>query len=233
LTIDTHFRHQLTSLTLLYLFFAVDYFFAALYHQSFIIATGSNIALLTSLGFNVIYVPGVLEIGYRRDDLIGRTTLTSGLLLAIHILLKAFRLDQSYPLVAVFESSAFFCNSFVLHLSLLIIGSEHYVPHHSLRSGVTVDYLSRQAIAMACYSGSIYLGMILNLTSVWGFGLFFAALFVMEKMYEWAAYAKLSMAWILVAMGSLCIALSFEVYSMLHNEPSKLCHYFGFCSPVF
>jgi len=157
-------------------------------------------AALTGLGFLAGMVPGLVFLGFRNADVIPRTTLAAGVLLAVHVALHC--LGANPVALAPFRAGMGFLGSFVYLLGLLIMSNLYYARRGWPKSQYRVRYALMQALTIASGIAALYLGSVYKIEALLGIGGTFFYLYLLEKYYE-LPWRGIGWAWALLGTGGL------------------------------
>lgn len=155
-------------------------------------------ALMCGLGFTIIAVPGVVIVGFEKDDPMIRATTVAGIMLAIHVVLQIT--GQPMGRFIVFQEGLSFLGTFVYFLGLLIMSSKwyHYQGGYGYWNGST--YLIMQGLCIGSGVLAIWLGSVYGLSLLLGVGGTLFYLYLIEKYYE-IPWEGAGWAWSLLGLG--------------------------------
>jgi hypothetical protein len=176
---------------------SVVWAFLAIWLGSSVIGFLAVLALMVSLGFSVIVLPGVVGLGFDDDDVIPRATLAALVLVIIHV--ASIVAPSVVPFWYVHFATGFaFIGTFVYFLGLLIMSSKWYSRE---RWGIT------NLITVVSGVLAIYLGNVYDIPLLMGIGGTFFYLYIIELYYE-IPWDGAGWAWSLLGLAGLLYAFS-------------------------
>ena len=148
---------------------------AAVVFQSSLIGFFAMAALMSTLGFSALMVPGCVMIGFEDDAAVARTTSAAFAVLIAFVAIHA--LGPNIPHIGVFKIGALYFGSFVGYLGLLIVSSKWYAKN----SG---HYILLQVVTIVAGFAALLFGTWLKLPELQKIGGTFFALYALEKTFE-------------------------------------------------
>jgi hypothetical protein len=163
----------------------------------------SVMAALSALGFICGHLPGVVYIGFDREDLIPRATFAAGLMLSAHILFTVT--GAAATQIAVFREGMNFMGSFVYYLGILCLACRYYTWERDENGWKRTRwplYWMMQGVVLVSGLSAFYFGTVFGMTALLGFGGTFFCLYILEKYYE-LPWKGVGWAWSLLGLGGL------------------------------
>lgn len=181
-------------------FFVLVWGATAIFYRSETLGFFTVSAALIALGFLAGMVPGVVFLGFRDADVIPRTTVAAGVLLAVHVALHCLGADPAA--LAPFRAGMGFLGAFVYLLGLLVMSNLYYARRGWPKNRYKVRYAMMQALTIASGIAALYLGSVYKIETLLGIGGTFFYLYLLEKYYE-LPWRGIGWAWALLGTGGL------------------------------
>ena len=178
--------------------------FVALYYGSHIIGFMAIMAFMTALNFVAGTVPGVVYLGWDKDEQVPRTTVAAGLLLILYVLMS---ITGTNPRIAVFQEGLAFWGTLVYFLGVLIMSSKWYAED--------AKYWSMQLLCIASGVLALWLGSVYGLGMLTGIGGTLFYLYLIEKYYE-LPWEGAGWAWSLLGLSG--ILYGFAIFAQAHPQ---------------
>jgi hypothetical protein len=166
---------------------------AALYYQSHAAGFLAVMALEAFLGFSAFVVPGLVAIGFHREDVVPRATAVSFLILAAYVVLTITG-TLAGPM-QVFQEGALFMGAFVFYLGMLIMASRMYNASRG-------NYALMQAATIVSGIAAFFFGAAFNIHTLLGIGGTFFVLYLLEK-YSELPWKTVGWAWGLLGLAGI------------------------------
>lgn len=204
--------HTFDSVRFFAFVLAVAWAVSAIYLGSHVIGFMAVMAAMTALGFVMGVFPGIVVIGFQRDNVIVRSTLSAGVMLALHVALIAT--GNTMQSLEVFREGMAFMGSFVCYLGLLILSSRYMCFDTSYRTNWRM-YLIMQVITIAAGLAALYFGTVLSIPLLLGVGGTLFYLYLIEKYYE-IPWSGIGWVWSTLGLGGILYA--FAIFAQSHPE---------------
>jgi hypothetical protein len=178
----------------------------AVYYGSHVVGFMAVMAALSTLGFVCGHLPGMVYVGFNKDDAVFRSTFAAGLMVVAHVLLTITGTAAQH--ISVFREGMSFMGSFCFFLGVLIMSSKWYwwttkTNHEDNKVERGYDwnaYFVMQAFTIVCGVTALYLGSVFGMSAIAGFGGTFFCLYILEKYYE-IPWTGAGWAWSLLGLG--------------------------------
>jgi hypothetical protein len=180
----------------------------AVHFGSHIIGFMTIAALMTAVGFIVGAIPGVVYMGWDKDDYVARSTITAGGILALYILSS---ITGNIKFEIFREGMAFF-GTLVYFLGILIMSSKWWGDSYH-RFGPF--YWFMQVVCVASGVAAIWLGSVFGLGMLLGIGGTLFYLYIIEKYYE-LPWEGSGWAWSLLGLAG--ILYGFAAFAQAHPQ---------------
>lgn len=191
-------------------FLTIVWAVVALLYGSHVIGFLAVMALLTALGFIMGMIPGVVYMGFDKDEYIPRTTFAAGLITAFWVLLRIT--GTTDPRLDVFREGMMVCGTLVYFIGMLIWSSKWCCMDRSYHSVNLLKYFTLQIVMVLSGVLAVYLGSVYQVGFLLGIGGTVFYLYLLEKYYEipWEgagwAWSTLGLAGILYAFATFAKA---------------------------
>ncbi len=146
----------------------------AVLYSSSMIGFFAVIALMGTLGFSAAMYPGVVCLGFKDEDAVGKATVAA---FSVLVFFAGARIFGKYlPTLGIFEQGALFMGSFVGYLGLLIASSRWYRRRY--------PYVFFQMITISAGILALFIGSVYQIPELSRIGGTFFALYLLEKFIE-------------------------------------------------
>ncbi len=183
--------------------------YLAVASSSHVVGFMSIMALLGALGFICGHIPGVSFIGFQSYEVVARTTIAGGLILALHVLLLITATNS--VAIDAFREGMSFMGSTVYFTGILIMSSKSYSYISSYNRGRRdvhwPRYWSMQVLTILSGLLALYLGSVFNISTLSGIGGTLFCLYILEKYYE-IPWKGMGYYWSLFGLGTLLYTIS-------------------------
>lgn len=166
-------------------------------------------AFLGALGFVCGMFPGVVWIGFDEEDVVPRTTIAAGLLMALYSLMSITGTTNEH--YAVFREGLAFMGTFVYFLGLLIWSSKWFRSSYYIGT----EYWVMQGVTVASGVIILWLGSIYGLNFLLGISGTFFYLYMLQKYYEIPWRGK-GWAWSLLGLSG--ILYLFAIFAKMYPQ---------------
>jgi hypothetical protein len=184
-------------------FLTVIWGFVALLYGSHLIGFLAVGAFLSALGFVCGMFPGVVWIGFNEEEVVPRTTIAAGILLALYCLMSITGTTNEH--YVIFREGLAFMGAFVYFLGLLIWSSKWFrTPWGPFgrSSGLSLEYWAMQVVTVISGVVALWLGSVYALNFLLGIGGTFFYLYMLEKYYE-IPWRGAGWAWSLLGLSGI------------------------------
>ena len=148
---------------------------AFIYNSALIAGLLAIPAFMGLLGFTVMMVPGVIGIGFSKDDAVPRGTFTGLFILGVFVAAR-MGLVNVIPVLNIFETGSLYWGAFVGYLGLLILSSKWYA-----KDGA---YLFFNLLVLIFGIAALSLGSIYGIPELQKIGGTFFVIWTCEKYFE-------------------------------------------------
>jgi len=181
------------------------------YYESLLLSWAATIIFYTVIGFSFIPVGMGYYIGFRKDDTIFRSVITSMIVGIVFIILKMAKV--SGKIIQVYQQPLTVFSSVVMFLGLLLYCSDHYYYRRQNERWYSLSYLFRQIIFLVFDLGYLYFGFVYGLEGLKNTALTYLVFFLTEKFLELCVYFKIDFSIITLAVSILMYYCSLYLHS--------------------
>ena len=185
----------------------------ALLFNSHIIGFLTIMAFMSALHFVAGVIPGIVYVGWDKEDHVPRATFGAGLMLFFYIILNIT--GNTNIRMNVFFEGMNFMGSFVYFLGILIMSSRWYGYGSWNRKHFDAKYWVMQALCIASCVAAIWLGTVFGMTALLGVGGTLFYLYIIEKYYE-IPWKGSGWAWSLLGLAGMLYG--FGIFAQSHPQ---------------